>query len=180
MGADMKVQSIASGQKNQYGMYSGWDIYHSLSELQAMLDPRPAGDMVQSQLNYYGEDKLLQQWGYQNLDNYVMVGDPEESIITDYYAFGAHNFDTKTALADMLAQQHGQRRAPRRGARAAVRISARGRHIRLLQPARLHVHAARVRQRGPRAGAVRRRYGRPLRRGDADAQGEQLEEPVRP
>jgi predicted alpha-1,2-mannosidase len=104
MGADMKVNSLASGQKDQYGMYSGWDIYHSLSELQAMLDPRPAGDMVQSQVNYYSEDKLLQQWGYDNLNNYVMVGDPEDSILTDYYTFGAHNFDTKAALSDMLAQ----------------------------------------------------------------------------
>ena len=104
MGADMKVDSLASGQNNQYGMYSGWDIYHSLSELQAMLDPRPAGDMVQSLLNYYGEDKLLQQWGYDNLNNYVMVGDPADSILTDYYTFGAHNFNTKAALADMLAQ----------------------------------------------------------------------------
>ena len=104
MGADMKVHSVAPGQKNQYGMYSGWDIYHSLAQLQAMLDPHPAGDMVQSQLNYYSEDKLLQQWGYDNLNNYVMVGDPEDSILTDYYTFGAHDFNTKDALADMLAQ----------------------------------------------------------------------------
>lgn len=104
MGSDMKVHSLATGQQNQYAMYSGWDIYHSLSELQAMLDPRPAGDMVQSQLNYYSEDKLLQQWGYDNLNNYVMVGDPEDSILTDYYTFGAHNFNPKAALADMLAQ----------------------------------------------------------------------------
>ena len=80
VGSDLKVHSVASGQRNQYGIYSGWDIYHSLSELQAMLDARPSGDMVQSQLNYYSEDKLLQQWGYDNLNNYVMVGDPEDSI----------------------------------------------------------------------------------------------------
>ena len=104
MGSDLKVDTLAPGQKNQYGMYSGWDIYHSLSQLQAMLDPRPAGDMVQSQVNYYSEDKLLQQWGYDNLNNYVMVGDPEDSILTDYFTFGAHNFNTKQALADMLAQ----------------------------------------------------------------------------
>ncbi|MGH3395963.1 MAG: glycoside hydrolase domain-containing protein, partial [Streptosporangiaceae bacterium] len=104
MGADLKVHSVAPGQKDQYGMYSGWDIYHSLSELQAMLDPRPAGDQAQSQVNYYSEDKLLQQWGYDNLNNYVMVGDPMQSIIAYYYTFGAHNFDTKQALADMLAQ----------------------------------------------------------------------------
>jgi len=104
MGSDLKVHGVAPGQQNQYGMYSGWDIYHSLAQLQAMLDPHPAGDMVQSQINYYSEDKLLQQWGYDNLNNYVMVGDPEDSILTDYYTFGAHNFNTKDALADMLAQ----------------------------------------------------------------------------
>jgi predicted alpha-1,2-mannosidase len=104
MGADLKVHNLASGQQDQYGMYSGWDIYHSLSQLQAMLDPQPAGDMAQSQLNYYSEDKLLQQWGYNNLNNYVMVGDPADSIIADEYTFGAHNFNTKQALTDMLTQ----------------------------------------------------------------------------
>ncbi len=33
-----------------------------------------------------------------------MVGDPAQSIIADYYAFGAHNFNTSEALADMLKQ----------------------------------------------------------------------------
>ncbi len=104
MGADQKPDTIADGQHDQYGMYSGWDIYHSLSQLQAMLDPGAASDQAQSQLNYYAEDKLLQQWGYLQDNNYVMVGDPMQSIIADYYAFGAKDFDTKTALKDMLEQ----------------------------------------------------------------------------
>jgi predicted alpha-1,2-mannosidase len=104
MGADMQVHTLAPGQKNQYGIYSGWDIYHSLAELQAMLDPSAASDQAQSQVNYYSEDQLLQQWGYLNLNNYVMVGDPMQSIISDYYAFGARDFNTKQALADMLKQ----------------------------------------------------------------------------
>jgi predicted alpha-1,2-mannosidase len=104
MGADLKVHSLAPGQKNQYGMFSGWDTYHSLAQLQAMLDPSATGDMAQAQVNYYSEDKVLQQWGYDNLNNYVMVGDPADALIADYYAFGAHNFHTKQALADMLAQ----------------------------------------------------------------------------
>ena len=104
MGSDEKMHTLASGQQDQYGIYSGWDTYHSLSQLQAMLDPSAAGDQAQSQVNYYAENRLLQQWGYLNLDNYVMVGDPSQSIIADYYAFGARNFDTKTALADMLKQ----------------------------------------------------------------------------
>ncbi len=104
MGADMQVHTIPSGQHDQYGIYSGWDIYHSLSQLQAMLDPSAASDQAQSLINYYSQDKILQQWGYLNLNNYVMVGDPAQSIIADYYAFGARNFDTATALKDMLEQ----------------------------------------------------------------------------
>ena len=104
MGADEKVHTLASGQQNQYGIYSGWDIYHTLAQLQAILDPSAASDQAQSQVNYYSEDKLLQQWGYLQDNNYVMVGDPSQAIISDYYTFGAHNFDTKQALADMLAQ----------------------------------------------------------------------------
>jgi predicted alpha-1,2-mannosidase len=104
MGADLKVHTISAPQRNQYGIYSGWDIYHSLSQLQAVLDPGPASDQVTSQLNYYSQDQLLQQWGYLNLNNYVMVGDPMQSIIADYYAFGARNFNTRQALADMLKQ----------------------------------------------------------------------------
>ena len=104
MGADLKPHALAPGQRNQYGIFSGWDTYHTLTQLQAMLDPAPVGDMVQSQLNYYSEDGVLQQWGYYNLNNYVMVGDPADAIIADAYTFGAHNFNTKQALTDMLTQ----------------------------------------------------------------------------
>jgi predicted alpha-1,2-mannosidase len=104
LGSDGKAHMLAPGQKNQYGIFSGWDVYHSLSQLQAMLDPAAASDQAQSLLNYYAKNGLLQQWGYLNLDNYVMVGDPSQSIIADYYAFGARSFNTSEALADMLKQ----------------------------------------------------------------------------
>ncbi len=113
MGADFKVHTLAPGQHDQYGMYSGWDIYHSLSQLQAMLDPAPTGDMVQSQLNYYSEDGVLQQWGYLQDNNYVMVGDPMQAIIADIYAFGGRNFNTAAGPARHgQAGHHGQSGAP--------------------------------------------------------------------
>ncbi len=104
LGADARLHTLRRGQASQYGIFSGWDIYHSLAQLQAMLDPNAAGDMAQSLVNYYAQNQVLQQWGYLNLDNYVMVGDPADSIIADYYAFGARRFDTGAALADMLKQ----------------------------------------------------------------------------
>ncbi len=103
-GSDWRTHKLASGQSNQYSMFSGWDIYHSLAQLQAMLDPSAASDMAQSLVNYYGENKILAQWGYLNLDNYAQVGDPADAIIADYYAFGGTGFNTSAALADMLKQ----------------------------------------------------------------------------
>src|SRR5205807_4180116 len=40
LGADLKVHCVVAGQHDQYGIYSGWDTYHSLAQLQAMLDPK--------------------------------------------------------------------------------------------------------------------------------------------
>ncbi len=103
-GTDGRADRLAPGQRDQYGIFSGWDIYHSLSQLQAILDPRAASDMAQSLVNYYSRNGVLQQWGYLNQDTYVMVGDPADAIIADYYAFGARGFSTRRALADMVRQ----------------------------------------------------------------------------
>ncbi|HEV2377756.1 MAG TPA: GH92 family glycosyl hydrolase [Streptosporangiaceae bacterium] len=103
-GSDMKLHTLAPGQHDQYGVFSGWDTYHSLSQLQAILDPAAASDQAQSLLNMYAENSILPEWGYLNLDNFVMVGDSSDSIISDYYAFGARHFNLHQALADMLKQ----------------------------------------------------------------------------
>jgi predicted alpha-1,2-mannosidase len=104
LGTDQKVHAIRTGQRDQYGLFSGWDIYHSLVQLQALLDPRAASDMAQSLVNDYAQNGILPQWGYLNLDNYVMVGDPADAVIAGYYAFGARHFTAGAALADMLRQ----------------------------------------------------------------------------
>ncbi len=85
-------------------MFSGWDIYHSLAQLQAMLDPAAASDMAHSLVNDYSQNDILPQWGYLNLDNYVMARRPVRRLIADYYAFGAQHFSHQRALNDMLAQ----------------------------------------------------------------------------
>ena len=77
-----------------------------------------------------------------NLNNYVMVGDPDavdhrrllrvrRPRVRHQAGAGRH----------AQAGHHGQRRAAGRGARAAVRLPARGRHVRLLQLPRRRRHA---------------------------------------
>ncbi len=104
LGTDGKPQTLSGVQQSQYAMFSGWDTYHSLSQLQALLDPAAASDIAQSLVNDYAENGILPQWGYLNRDNYAQVGDPSDAIIADVYAFGATNFDAQTALSQMLHQ----------------------------------------------------------------------------
>ncbi len=112
-GSNGKVETVASPQANQYSMFSGWDMYHSQAQLVAMLDPPVASDMAQSLVNYYSQNGILPQWAYLNTDNYVQVGDPADSIIADFYAFGAKGFQLQTALNDMLDQaDHSNRVRP--------------------------------------------------------------------
>ncbi len=87
-----------------YGNYSGWDIYRSQSQLEAMLFPQQMSDTVTSMLADYNQTGVLPKWSEDNGESYVMVGDPSDPIIADAYAFGARKFDTTQALTDMQTE----------------------------------------------------------------------------
>jgi predicted alpha-1,2-mannosidase len=103
-GFNGSVQSIDSGHSAEYGNFSGWDIYRSQAQLEGLIDPQAASDTAQSMIDDYAQTGLFPKWSEDNGETYVMVGDPADSIIADYYAFGARSFDTSTALKDMLAE----------------------------------------------------------------------------
>jgi len=102
-GMDGKTHSAAPGHA-QYADYSGWDIYRSQVQLLALLEPGPTSDIVGSMLNDYAQDGMLPKWAQGNSESYEMSGDPADAIIADAYAFGARGFDTRKALADMIAE----------------------------------------------------------------------------
>jgi len=103
MGFDGQVHTTP---KNHpiYANYSGWDIYRSQSQLEAMLFPRTMSDTVTSMLDDYDQTGMLPKWNANNGETYVMVGDPADPIIADAYAFGARGFDTSKALSDMVTE----------------------------------------------------------------------------
>jgi predicted alpha-1,2-mannosidase len=102
IGFDNQVHTVASGHSAQYANFSGWDIYRSQAQLSALVAPTQTSDIAQSMLNDYSQGGTLPKWAQNNGETYVMVGDPADEIIADYYAFGAKNFDTGTALTDMV------------------------------------------------------------------------------
>ncbi len=101
LGADGTVHTVAPPQTAQYANYSGWDIYRSEIQLEAMLAPQQTNDIVTSMLNDYAQSGQLPKWDEDNGETYIMVGDPADSIIADAYAFGATDFDAPQALSDM-------------------------------------------------------------------------------
>jgi predicted alpha-1,2-mannosidase len=103
-GFNGSVQTVDSGHSGEYGNYSGWDIYRSQAQLEGLIDPQVASDTAQSMVDDYAQTGQFPKWSEDNGETYVMVGDPADSILADYYAFGAKNFSTSTALTDMLAE----------------------------------------------------------------------------
>ncbi|HEV3171016.1 MAG TPA: lectin [Actinocrinis sp.] len=103
-GFDGSVHTADAGHSAAYGNYSGWDIYRSQAQLEALIDPQAASDTAQSMIDDYAQTGQFPKWSENSGETYVMVGDPADAIIADYYAFGARNFDTATALNDMIAE----------------------------------------------------------------------------
>jgi predicted alpha-1,2-mannosidase len=103
-GFDGTVHTVDSGHTAAYANYSGWDIYRSQAQLEALVDPQAASDTAQSIVDDYTQTGQFPKWSEDNGESYVMVGDPADEILADYYAFGGTNFNTSTALTDMIAE----------------------------------------------------------------------------
>ncbi|MCW2596632.1 MAG: hypothetical protein JWP39_2520 [Jatrophihabitans sp.] len=102
-GFDGETHKAAKGHA-EYANFSGWDIYRSQAQLEAMVAPAVASDEVRSMLDQYDQTGQLPKWELNNGESYVMVGDPADAIIADAYAFGARDFDTAHALDAMLTE----------------------------------------------------------------------------
>lgn len=103
-GVDGNVHTVDAGHSAFYTTFSGWDIYRDQAELEGLVAPQQASDTAQSMIDDYAQGGMLPKWDLNNGETYVMVGDPADSIISGYYAFGGRNFDTATALKDMIAE----------------------------------------------------------------------------
>ncbi|WP_129305448.1 lectin [Streptomyces sp. L2] len=103
-GFDGRTHTVDQGHHAAYANYSGWDIYRSQAQLEALVSPQVASDTAQSMTDDYTQTGIFPKWSEYNGESYVMVGDPAASIIADYHAFGARDFDTAKALSGLLKQ----------------------------------------------------------------------------
>jgi predicted alpha-1,2-mannosidase len=103
IGFDNKVHNLrGSKQGAQYANFFDWDIYRNTVQWQALFYPERESDMMQSLVNDAVQSSWFPRWPAANDVTYVMNGDSPVIVLAEAYAFGAHNFDTKTALKYML------------------------------------------------------------------------------
>ncbi|GIM88414.1 GH92 family glycosyl hydrolase [Paractinoplanes toevensis] len=102
-GADGLIHRLSTGQKAQYGTFSGWDVYRAQVQLLALLDRRQASDYAQSLFNYATQrGGEWDRWLLQHGKTAVMSGDPAAATIAAIYAFGARDFDARGALTSLV------------------------------------------------------------------------------
>jgi predicted alpha-1,2-mannosidase len=102
-GADDKAHRLEKGQLQQYGTFSGWDVYRAQMQLLALLDPKMASDFAQSLFNYAGQrDGEWDRWLLQHGKTSVMSGDPSAAGVAAMYAFGARDFDVRGAYESLI------------------------------------------------------------------------------
>lgn len=97
LGHDHKIH--LNTKRPYYVNFSGWDIYRSQVQLLALLFPKRAADMAQAMVNQGLQGGALPKWSLNNVETNIMSGDPGSLILANLYAFGAKNFDLKSALA---------------------------------------------------------------------------------
>lgn len=103
----------------QYENFPGWDMYRSLIALQALLEPREVGDMLQSLVvDAQQGGGGLPRWEVANDNSGGMVGDSMDAVIATSYTFGVRNFD---ALGALEAMDKGASQANTRSGRYIVR-----------------------------------------------------------
>lgn len=101
IGFDGAIHAVDRG-RTQYANFSDWDTYRCLAALQALLFPDRAGDMAQSLVNDAEQSGALPRWAFANAATGEMSGDNVVPLIVSLHAFGAEDFDTKTALRYMV------------------------------------------------------------------------------
>lgn len=107
LGIDDKVHTVEPGH-HQYQDIPAWDEYRSHAALMAVIASRESSDVMQSLVNYAQQDAGarangggMPRWEQMNLNSGGMVGDGDDVIVANAYAYGARDFDVNAAWAAM-------------------------------------------------------------------------------
>ena len=87
--------------RTRYTVFSLWDTYRNVHQLQTLLYPEKQIDMVNSMVDMYKESGWLPKWELYGRETLTMEGDPAIPVIVDTYMKGLRDFDYETAYEAM-------------------------------------------------------------------------------
>ena len=93
------MESNANGKSDhdRYTVFSLWDTYRNLSQLETLLYPEKQVDMIRSMIEMYREWGWMPKWELFSRETWTMEGDPAIPYIADAYMRGLRGFDINTA-----------------------------------------------------------------------------------
>lgn len=101
IGFDSLIHQVEPG-RTHYANFSDWDTYRCLAPLHGWLFPDRASDMAQSLVLAAVQGGWLPRWPMANGYTSVMNGDNSVPLMVNLHAYGATDFDTRTALHYMI------------------------------------------------------------------------------
>lgn len=94
---EMENGRIGTTQGNRYTVFSLWDTYRNLHQLETLLYPDRQTDMVRSMIAMYREWGWMPKWELFGRETWTMEGDPSIPVIADTWLKGLRDFDIQTA-----------------------------------------------------------------------------------
>lgn len=82
---------------NRYTVFSLWDTYRNVHQLETLLYPDRQLDMVRSMIGMYDDWGWMPKWELYGRETWTMEGDPSIPVITDTYLKGLRSFDVQKA-----------------------------------------------------------------------------------
>lgn len=93
----MESDNIGHTNGTRYTVFSLWDTYRNLHQLETLLFPDLQVEMVRSIIDMYREWGWMPKWELFGRETWTMEGDPAIPVITDTWIKGLRGFDINTA-----------------------------------------------------------------------------------
>ncbi len=97
----METGKTMKTDRTRYTVFSLWDTYRNVHQLQTLLYPEKQIDMVNSMVDMYKESGWLPKWELYGRETLTMESDPAIPVIVDTYMKGLRNFDYEAAYKAM-------------------------------------------------------------------------------
>lgn len=98
----MERYDIGTTSSDRYTVFSLWDTYRNVHQLETLLYPERQLDMVRSIIDMSKECGWMPRWELFGRETWTMEGDPAIAVVADTYLKGLRDYDIQAAYTAFL------------------------------------------------------------------------------